>query len=344
MRRRTGRALLLALGSGFTAEILLGDQWLSRVPSLGQQVSELLLFTAFYGSAAVGIREVARRTGRGWPTILLLALAFGVVEEGIVDETLFNPHYLGLDLLSYGHLPGVGMSLPWTVYVLSLHVIWSIGAPIAVSEGLFPTRPPGKQPVSPQWQAPWLGRLGVAVIVVGYVVGATAVFAFSYLNGRFLASPGQLLGAALAAVALVVLALRLPRRAPRPAGSFWLSLLIAAVVTSAYQLVQNLPHSLSPWLSSFFLLAVLGVGLILVLLVRTNPVGLGAGAVLTYCWVGLENAKLHGTFAVSEQAVLAILAIGVLVLAWRRSGRSTAASFLTPADGERPLPSEVGPH
>jgi hypothetical protein len=33
------------------------------------------------------IREVTRRTGGGWPTILLLSAAFGVIQAGFVSST-----------------------------------------------------------------------------------------------------------------------------------------------------------------------------------------------------------------------------------------------------------------
>ena len=56
-------ALSLALASAVTAEFLLGDQYLNGTPSAGQQVAQLVLFVAFYGSAAVLIRELARRAG-----------------------------------------------------------------------------------------------------------------------------------------------------------------------------------------------------------------------------------------------------------------------------------------
>ena len=40
---------------------------------------------------ALLIREVARRRGLGWPGILLLAAAFGVVQAGLVDQSMFSP-------------------------------------------------------------------------------------------------------------------------------------------------------------------------------------------------------------------------------------------------------------
>ena len=141
------RYAVLAVGSAVTAEFLLGDQYLSGGSPAGQ-VAELVLYVAFYGSAAVVIREVARRSGRGWPTMLLLALAFGVVEEGLLTQSLFNPDYLGLHKLSFGYLPALGIGLPWTIFVLTLHVVWSLATPIAVAESVFPE------------EEPWLGPRG----------------------------------------------------------------------------------------------------------------------------------------------------------------------------------------
>src|SRR6478609_3197413 len=156
------RYAVLAVGSAVTAEFLLGDQYLSGGSPAGQ-VAELVLYVAFYGSAAVVIREVARRSGRGWPTMLLMALAFGVVEEGLLTQSLFNPDYLGLHKLSFGYLPTLGIGLPWTIFVLTLHVVWSIATPIAVAEAVFPEREPWLGPKRVAGLAAWTDRPGRGV-------------------------------------------------------------------------------------------------------------------------------------------------------------------------------------
>ena len=98
------RWAVLAGGSAITAEFLLGDQYLTAQPSVAAQLGMLSLFICFYGSAAVLIREITRRLRRGWPTILLLALAFGVVEEGLLTQSLFNPNYLGTHQGNFGFI------------------------------------------------------------------------------------------------------------------------------------------------------------------------------------------------------------------------------------------------
>ncbi|GAA2662442.1 hypothetical protein [Streptomyces vastus] len=50
----------------------------------------LLILAPLYGTVAVLIREITRRTGRGWPTILLLSAAFGVIQAGLIDQSLFD--------------------------------------------------------------------------------------------------------------------------------------------------------------------------------------------------------------------------------------------------------------
>ena len=82
--RRAAPAIALFFLSPLVAEFLLGDFTLA-------QLSYLILLAPAYGGAAVVIREVARRFGRGWPTIVLLALAYGVIEEGLETQSLFNP-------------------------------------------------------------------------------------------------------------------------------------------------------------------------------------------------------------------------------------------------------------
>ncbi|HEU4330104.1 MAG TPA: hypothetical protein VFR40_03245, partial [Lapillicoccus sp.] len=82
--------------------------------------------------------------------------AFGVAEEGLLTQSLFDPDYLGLHKLAFGYLPTLGIGLPWTIFVLALHTIWSISAPIAIAEAAFPGR------------APWLGPRRVAGLAALY--------------------------------------------------------------------------------------------------------------------------------------------------------------------------------
>ena len=314
-----GRYLALAFLSAVTAEFLLGDQWLGgSVPSASTQIGELLLYAAFYGSAAILIREVARRGGRGWPTILLLALAFGVLEEGIVDQSLFNPSFAGEHLLRFGFIPALGIGGPWTIFVLSLHVIWSIGAPIAIAEGLFPNPLPGRIAREPQTQAGWLRVPVIVVAGILFLVGAFAIFTFTASSEHFMASMAQLTVSAVVAIAIVVVALLLPKRAPRGCRPFVPAALVGLVLTSAYQVLDRFGEGLGPWLEVILAVAILAVGAVISATLRLDVLGLAVGATLTYCWLGMTKAVPLGLAATIEQSALVALVVVAMGFAFAR--------------------------
>ena len=284
-------------------EFLLGDQYLSGGSPAGQ-IAELVLYVAYYGSAAVVIREVARRSGRGWPTMLLLALAFGVVEEGLLTQSLFDPDYLGLHKLSFGYLPALGIGLPWTIFVLTLHVVWSIATPIAVAESVFPER------------EAWLGPKRVAALAALYVVTGGLLCVGSMAATTFRPSTAQLVVSVCVALAAVAAAFGMRRvgasAAPvSPVSRPGMAGLVAAFVgLSAFQL----GHEAGPaWFACAVMVVALAALGTVVLRWRFPAGGLGAGAVLVYAWVGLANAAEHGAGAVVEQVVLVALVLAALV-------------------------------
>ncbi len=181
----------------FVAEFLLGDFSLAGL-------AILLVMAPMYGGAAVLIREVTRRTARGWPTMLILGLAYGVVEEGLVTQSLFNPDYAGDHLLEPAFIRMLGIGAYWTVFVLTLHTVWSISCSIGLAEALAARSDETRE------RTPWLHRLGLGVVTVLFVLGSAAI-ALGTSSGGFVAPAPRLLGAAVVAVLLVVVAFRLPR-------------------------------------------------------------------------------------------------------------------------------------
>ena len=263
-----------------------------------------MLYVAYYGSAAVVIGEVARRSGRGWPTMLLMALAFGVVEVGLLTQSLFNPDYLGLHKLSFGYLPTLGIGLPWTIFVLTLHVVWSIATPIAVAAAVFPER------------EPWLGPKRVAGLAALYLVTGALLCAGSMAATTFRPSTAQLVVSVCVALAAVAAAFGMPRAgagaapAESPVSRAGLAgLLVAFVCLSVFQLGHEAGP---PWFACTVMLVALAALGAFVLRWRFPAGGLGAGAVLVYVWVGLANAAEHGAGAVAEQAVLVALVLAAL--------------------------------
>jgi hypothetical protein len=316
MKRQLAPVFLLAVLSPVVAEFLLGDQYLAGPPSLAQ-IGMLALYVLLYGCGAILVRELSRRTGRGWPTIVLLALAFGVIEEGLLTQSLFNQGYLGAHLLDYGYLSALGIAPPWTVFVLALHTVWSISAPIAVVEGRWGVRP-------------WLGRVGLAVVAVLYVLGAVATFAISLLlGGSYVAPLPLLLVAAVVAAVLVVVAFRLPRRSGGARRPHWAGFVFGLLVSSAFLLLAESGSDSMPWAVATVLLLVIAAAAVVTIVRwgRLDPFDLGAGAVVAYCWHGMPNAVGAGPAAVVEQVVLIVLVLALLVVLARRTvARPTPAA------------------
>ena len=181
--------------------------------NLGALLGGLVLFAPLYGGAALLIRELARRTGRGWPTILLLAAGFGVLQAGLLDHSMFNPSYRDIEywdeLWAPTVVPGLGVSAAAGWSFVTGHLVWSVAAPIAVVESLAPA----------QRTTPWLGRLGVAVTAVCFGLAGWLVLWWHLDTEDFLPSAGQAVGAAALVVALAVAAFRfrLPPRFRDPA-------------------------------------------------------------------------------------------------------------------------------
>ena len=185
------------------AEYLLGDLPLKLLAAL-------IVLAPVYGGAAVLIRETARRTGRGWPTMLMLGAAYTLIGEGLVTQSLFNHDYLKahMHLLDHAYLPALGIGGWWTLFMFNLHTFWSMGVSIALVEALFPA----------EAETPWLGRAGDSVVAVVFVLGAATNFGIGFKQNHFVASKAQLLSVAVLSVSLIVSAFLLPVRRARMAG------------------------------------------------------------------------------------------------------------------------------
>jgi hypothetical protein len=312
--RRSGlKRSLPALGlfflSPLVAEFLLGNIPISALFAL-------LGLAPLYGGGAVLIREVVRRRGWGYPSVVILALAYGVLEEGITTQSLFNPNYAGQRLLDSGHIGFLGMGAPWTVFVLGLHTIWSITVPIVLVESM------SRRP-----REPWLGTTGLSVYVALFVVGIVATTAIQLGMDSFVASPAQFAGVAIAIVVLVVIAARVgqrtPRRTPDSVPPVWLFAAAGLVVSSGWMLTSDMVKN--GWLGAAVMLAIDVVAA--VLLVRysrrtgwthKHAMAVAGGTLLTYAWHAFpEEPVFPAPHAVDliGNAVFALLAVTLLISA-----------------------------
>ena len=129
----------LFLLSPFCAEYLVGYQGVIINPIA--LLVAVLFVAPIYGAPAVLIREITRRTGRGWPTMLLLATAAGLIQAGLVDQSLFNHAEFG-DGPPAVRIPIVDVNAGQLVTFVVGHIVWSFCAPIAIVESLVPERSP----------------------------------------------------------------------------------------------------------------------------------------------------------------------------------------------------------
>ena len=130
----------LLFGAPVSAEYL--QAYLTATGDAVELVAGLLFFAPLYGGAALVIREVAVRSGRGWPGILLLGGAFGVIMQGLVDLSLFTKHEPDItgwdDIWSPTAVPVLGISVYALIAFTLGHVLMSIGVPIALVDALAP--------------------------------------------------------------------------------------------------------------------------------------------------------------------------------------------------------------
>jgi len=313
-------ALTLFVLTPLVAEYLLGSLSIAQLGAL-----PILCF--LYGSAAVLIRESARTRKRGWPTVVILGTAYAIIEEGLATQSLFNPHYLHLRLLDYGYIPFLGMGASWTVYVLVLHVIWSICVPIAIVEALFPA----------VGETPWLGVKGWSVFGVLLLAGILGVTGYTRRTEQFFATPYQLVASGFLALLLIFVALRRggkemvafteTKRAPTP----WAVGAFAFVAGSAFELVQAFQAHGFSWevgVLSRVALVILAIGQIGRWSARdgwsaVHRAALGVGGLLVYCWWGFSvEVSLHGKGGLVAHTILVMLAVGLGAVASVRAARA----------------------
>lgn len=305
---RKSQCVLPAIGL-FLAAPLIAEFLLGNLPIT--MLGTLVVLTPMYGGGAMLIRETVRHAGLGWPSIVVLALAYGVLEEGLVTQSLFNPNYLGLNqhLLQPAYIPALGIGAWWTVFVLTLHTVWSISVSIAIVEALSP-QPAGRA---------WLRRPGLALVAILFALACVSIARFTVSEdaGHFAASRSQLASTAALIAALIVLAFRLPRprgaRGQRRAPRYSTAGLAALFVGSAFLIIPN------RWgWGAVCLYMVLDVAVILVIRVWSRGQGWGprhilalsGGAALAYAWHAFVEVPAAGE---PNRIGNAVFAAGLLI-------------------------------
>src|SRR2546427_11983634 len=125
--------LALILLSPVIAEMLSGStpplEWLNPIG--------VLFLIWLYGAGVLVVRETAVRWKTGWPSILLLGAAYGIIEEGLAVKSFFDPSWMDLGALgSYGRWLDVNWI--WAAWLTIYHAVVSIAIPIFLVDWIWP--------------------------------------------------------------------------------------------------------------------------------------------------------------------------------------------------------------
>ncbi len=325
--RRLGPAVGLFFLAPLVAEFLLGDLPINLL-------GVLVILAPLYGGGALLIREFVRRSGRGWPSIFVLAFSYAVLEEAFTTQTLFNPNYLGLNLhlLEPAYISALGIGVWWTIFVLTLHTVWSISTSVGLAESLVPERA----------TRPWLGRVGLVVVSILFVLAAIAStrYAIEHDRNHFVASKVQFLSAAIICVLAIVIAFLLPKRRESAESGYvpvpWLVGCIALTSASIFLLIPGRWGWFAVGLYLILDLAV--VGLIFrwsrrVAWTIRHRLGLAGGAALAYAWHAFIQSPAAGEAGVIDRVGNALFFVGLVILlaiASRRTNEWEERSGLHP--------------
>jgi len=208
-------AVTLALLAPLLAEVLPGATRFSAIFVFPIEV-------CVWGIGAVLIREIVRRKGLGWPSLLLLALVLALAEECLIQQTSLAP--LVIQLKGQVYARAYGVNYVYLLWALIYEAVYVVLLPVLLAELLFPERR----------SEGWMSQGGIAVSLVLLAIGSllawftwtqiarTQVFHLPAYNPSLVA-----VLIALAAMALLILAALGPARrlsdgAPMRPPSPWL--------------------------------------------------------------------------------------------------------------------------
>ena len=114
-----------------------------------------VVLVGLYGGGAILARELIVRWRKGWPSLLALGAAYGILEEGLIVKSFTNPDHVDLGILGqYGRWGGVNWV--WAVELTMFHAVFSIIVPLLLTQAIFPEQQ-GKS---------WVGRRGLILLVL----------------------------------------------------------------------------------------------------------------------------------------------------------------------------------
>jgi hypothetical protein len=203
----------------------------------------------------------------------------------------------------------LGISAINALHFVVGHAVWSITIPIALVELLAPARR----------SQPWLGKTGLAVTAVAYLLGGLLVVHHSWVTGNYRTSPAQFAGTVAVAALLVVVAFAMrPPAAPATGGWVPRPALVGVAAFVWSSVYFAVPES---WAGVALSLATIAAAAIVVarLARRTgwgdaHRLALAGGPLFTYGWGSFVIAYLKGRTDAVDLAGNAAFVAGAAVL------------------------------
>lgn len=293
-----GAAITLALLAPACAELATG-----AVP-LHLAWLVLPLIMPIYGAGVLLLRELVVRVGGGWPSLLLLGLAYELVEDGIGLQALSSPKLYGA--ADWG--PRVlGFNTTYWESQAGFHIVFSVLIPVMLANLIFPQHR----------HRPYLRRGGVIGTAICAVLGVALVrLGIPPTMDPGYQAPIPILVAVVVAVALLaVLALRvLPGRTPAPHTTGTPAPVVVGLVAAAATVafLRLLLPSHRPGQSR---MPIFGHGPgVLAAMVLAAVIAVGAGW-LVYRWSGASAWDYRHQIWLAGGALVAHTGFGAVVMA-----------------------------
>ncbi len=128
----------------------------------------LTVLPLIYGGGAILVRDLVKRWQKGWVGLLLLGAVYGIVREGLMLRSFFDPFWQDIETLSY-YGRWAGINWVWSIERIIYHSVISVGIPVLLTEIMF----------SEFRNKVWLGKW---VTIVLAIVFAMNIF-FGYFFG-----------------------------------------------------------------------------------------------------------------------------------------------------------------
>jgi hypothetical protein len=228
-------------------------------------------------------------------------------------------------------VPQLGTALPWAIFVLGIHICWSLAVPIGLVESAFPERR----------RELWLKLPGMLVVLLLMSVGALLVMRFSLGQTAFRAPPVEMLVSSLLVLIAAAAAFLIFRRsdpiadvnlrAPVSPLALGAATLIGG---SAFVLANSQGKAHLPWLATTLLELAVAAALVAFFAwanarrrwTAVQTWSAATGGMLCYVWLDYSvDCGLHGPGHAVEHSIFVVVALFVAAWAGLRAFRYAAS-------------------